>query len=67
MKYRLYVYCRRNGMSMDAGLQAEIEADSDKEAILELRVKGNSLYKYYDEVHMTYKKVIDGEEVKLNE
>ena len=51
MTYRLEVYCRRNGMSQDAGTQATGDYPDDQTAIDKLRVKVVDLYRYYDEVY----------------
>jgi len=48
--YQLFVYCRRNGVSCDAGEHARGEYASDAEAIADLRPKVSWLYQFYDEV-----------------
>lgn len=64
--YRLYVYCRRNGVSQDAGLHSEGEYLDDRTAKENLRRKGRQLYRYYDQVIMTFKRVMSsGEEVEI--
>ena len=61
-KYELYVYCRRGGVSQDAGKHAECEADSAKEAKYKLYPEVMQLQKFYDqvswEIHCEGKKVI---------
>lgn len=49
--YKLNVYCRRNGISQDAGTHAQIEATSDEVAISELKSKLPWLLRFYDEVY----------------
>lgn len=50
MKYELYVWCRRDGLSRDAGLHATTESDSDQNAIDKLMEDGRWLLQFYDEV-----------------
>lgn len=64
-KYKLYVYCRRNGLTRDGGLHAEGEYKNDKEAVKQLTTKGFDLYRYYDEVSMTIKRVDEDKEVEI--
>ena len=51
--YVLAVYCRRGGVSRDAGEHARGEYKSDAEAISNLRAKARGLKRYYDEVFCT--------------
>lgn len=54
--YELYVYCRRNGISQDAGLHATKDAESDAEAVKYFKTEEAPwLMKWYDEVFFTVK------------
>ena len=55
MKYKLYVYCRRNGVSRDAGLHDECEAESDAEAQRKLYTSAFNLRRHYDTIACTIK------------
>ena len=56
MKYELYVWCRRNGVSSDGGLHSRLEADSDCDAIQELmRQAERDLLICFDEVRCVIK------------
>lgn len=51
MTYQLEVYCRRNGVTQDAGTQATGDYPDDQTAIKNLSQKVAELYRYYDEVY----------------
>jgi hypothetical protein len=53
--YKLFVYCRRNGVTQDSGEHARCEAETDEEAIRELQKEVSELYRYYDEISWTIK------------
>ena len=53
MKYGLTVYCRRNGISRDAGAHAQCEARSDAEAQHQLKGDMADLFHHYDEIGFT--------------
>ena len=61
MKYLLFVYCRKNGISRDSGLHAQCEANNDDEAIAKLRKDGEWLLCHYDEIHCTIVQKVEGE------
>jgi len=48
--YYLYVYCRRDDVSRDAGLHARCEVATDEEAIEQLRKEAKWLLRFYDTV-----------------
>jgi hypothetical protein len=48
-KYYLNVYCRRNGMTCDAGIQAQGDFETAEDALY-LKNKLGPLYQHYDEV-----------------
>ncbi len=50
MKYGLTVYCRRGGVSRDAGAHDQCEASNDDEAVKTLRTSANKLLRYYDHI-----------------
>lgn len=49
--YILEVYCRRNGVSQDAGEQARGDFPDDQTAIAKLTAELNWLRMHYDEVY----------------
>ena len=56
MEYKLYVYCRRNGVSHDCGLHASQEFSDDEAAVRELKERAeNDLGPLFDEVSCTVK------------
>jgi hypothetical protein len=60
--YQLHVYCRRNDVSQDSGIQATLAHRNDESVVLdELRKEGEWLLNFYDEVYCTVYKV-EGEE-----
>lgn len=59
IKYGLYVYCRRGGVSQDAGLHASCEAKDIQEARRELLPKLDWLRQFYDEVSWKVKEIDD--------
>ncbi len=52
MKFGMFLYCRRNGMSCDSGLHTTIEADTleDAQASPKIDEELKWLHKFYDEV-----------------
>lgn len=54
-EYILYVYCRRDGVSRDAGRHDSCQADDDKTAIRKLVASALGLKRHYDEVSCTIK------------
>ncbi len=62
--YKLYVTCRKGGVSQDGGLHATTQSTDDKAAVKVLRKNGVHLTKHFDEVSYTVKRVeCDGNEV----
>ncbi len=54
MLYELHVWCRRNGVSSDAGKETEGEFGSDQEAVDAFRNQNHPyLYAAYDEIFFT--------------
>jgi len=53
MKYQLFVYCSKLGISRDDGLHAECEADSDAAAITELTKRAKDLLFSFDLISCT--------------
>lgn len=59
-EYKLYVYCRLNDVSRDAGTHAGGEFSDDGSAITALTESAGRLLSHYDEVHCT---ISEGERV----
>lgn len=53
MNYELTVWCRRNGVSCDAGTHDQGDFASDALAETALRKSAQGLLKYYDEIGCT--------------
>jgi len=66
-KYKLYVYCRRGGVSRDSGLHAELESYSDDGALNEAGQPDivSLLYQSYDEISFTLVRVEGKEEIQV--
>ena len=56
MVYTLDVYCRRNGVSQDAGTEFIKELKDDTQALSELHKSLAWLGRFYDEVYYTLKR-----------
>ena len=59
-EYKLFVYCRRSGVSQDAGLHSQVESDNETQALNKLRQDARWLTQFYDQVFCTIHK--DGQE-----
>jgi len=55
--FALYVYCRRNGITCDAGEHARCEAETYSDAVTELEKEIPWLRQFYDEVSWEVKEV----------
>ena len=63
MKFEMFVYCRRNGVSCDAGLHATEHGESLAEVQPIFDREGRCLQQHYDEIQVTIS--CDGENVSI--
>lgn len=53
MKYELFVYCRKDDVSIEQGKHAECEAETDNDACFALGKEAEWLLQFYDQIFCT--------------